>query len=153
MLPHAEDRDDVGVVQPSRRASLALEPANLIGVDQGPDGQDLDGYTATQALLLGLVDDSHATATNLAQKAELAEPARRGAGHRSVVALKGARLPAGVAAEVLRHRQGGKQGEDLLGQVGVRLGVLLRRRWLAPPLPPQELLGQCFDRVATTAGC
>ena len=75
MLADAEDRHDVGVVQPRGRAGLALEAADLLGVGERPGGQHLERHAAAERLLLGLVHDAHAAAAHLAQQAELAQPA------------------------------------------------------------------------------
>ena len=70
------DRDDVGVVQAGGGLGLELEPLELAGVQGRGEGQDLQGHPAAERDLLGLVDDPHAAAADLAEEAEVAEPAR-----------------------------------------------------------------------------
>jgi hypothetical protein len=152
LLADAEDRDDVSMVQPGRRARLPLEPSHLVGIGQHPGRQDLQGHPAAQVLLLGLVDHPHAAPADLAHEPELAQPAGRGAG--DVLGAGGQRVgvAGGIAAEVFHHHQGGEDGADLLGQLGVLGGVVLGGGRLAASLALQELLGQGLDRVATAAG-
>ncbi len=79
VLPaHAEDRHDVGVVQPGRGLRLTLEPAHLLGVEQRPGREHLRGHAAAQRLLLGLVDHAHAAAADLAEDPVVAQPLRAG---------------------------------------------------------------------------
>ena len=60
----------------SRAADLASrqEPLEMAGVEQGVRRQDLERDVAAERLLLGLVDDPHAAAADLAEDAEVAEP-------------------------------------------------------------------------------
>ena len=44
--PHAEDRDNVGVVQPRRGFRFPLEPAHLLLVVHGGGGEDLQRHPA-----------------------------------------------------------------------------------------------------------
>ncbi len=76
----AEDRHDVGVVQPGRRAGLPLEPLLGPGVHQELTGQDLQRDVAAERDLLGLVDDAHAAAADLADDPVIAQPLQRGSG-------------------------------------------------------------------------
>ncbi len=48
LLADAEDRHDVGVVQPGRRPGLALEADELLGVADHGARQDLQGHVAAQ---------------------------------------------------------------------------------------------------------
>ena len=73
LLADAEDRHDVGVVQVGRGAGLAVEAADLLGVEQGRRAQDLQRHATAERLLLGLVDDAHAAAADLAEDAEIAQ--------------------------------------------------------------------------------
>jgi hypothetical protein len=54
-------------------------------------------------------------------------------------------VAAGAGAEVLHHQQGGEDGEDLVGVLGVVAGVALRGDVLAPAPPAEELLGPGLD--------
>ena len=77
MLADAEDRDDVGMVQPSRGTGLALESPALLGVAEHVAGQQLERDVAAERNLLGLVHDPHAPMADLAQDVEVAELPRR----------------------------------------------------------------------------
>ena len=74
MLADPEDRDDVGVVQPRGGLGLALEPDEELGVEQPVVAQHLQRHAAAQRLLLGLVDDPHPAAADLAEQTEVAQP-------------------------------------------------------------------------------
>ena len=71
VLADAEDRHDVGVVQPPRGLGLAAEPRQVAAL-----GQELQGNVAVERALVCLVDHAHAAAANLADDPELA-PALR----------------------------------------------------------------------------
>ena len=73
LLAHAEDRHDVGVVQLGRGPGLALESPALLGVSERLRRQDLERDVAAQRDLLGLVDDAHAAAADLAENAIVAQ--------------------------------------------------------------------------------
>src|SRR5262249_7368588 len=70
VLPDAEDRHDVGVVQPGGSLGLALEALNLSSVDERPGRQDLERDLPAEPFLLGLVDHAHSTAADLANDTE-----------------------------------------------------------------------------------
>ena len=72
VLTHAEDRHNVGVVQPSRRPCLPLEPQYLLRVGKGRIGEDFQCHASAQRLLLGLVHDAHAAPADLAKNAVVA---------------------------------------------------------------------------------
>ena len=126
VLADAEDRHDVGVVEHGRGAGLALEPLELARVAQAVLRQDLERHVPAQALLHRLVDDAHAAAGDLPQDAVVAQP----------LGAIGAELPA--AAETPRSAwsaplpncfdrdQGREQLADLVGELGILVGVLAR---------------------------
>ena len=152
VLPaHAEDRHDVGVVQPRRRLRLALEPPHLLRVQQRAGREDLQRHAAAQRLLLGLVDHAHAAPADLAEDAVVAQPLEPDP-HRGAVGGQRAGGAAGALAQVLHHQQGREQVADLVGQLGVALEVLAERGLLAAALAVEELLGQELDGVALVAG-
>ena len=66
VVADAEDRHDVRVMQPRRGPRLALEPADVLGIGQRPGRQHLQRHTATERLLLGLVNHPHPAAADLA---------------------------------------------------------------------------------------
>src|SRR5262249_17293587 len=78
-LAHAEDRHDVGVVQPRRRPRLAVEPEQVPGIPQAVPRQDLQGHAAAQRLLFGLVHHAHAAPAHLPHDSVVPQPLRRAA--------------------------------------------------------------------------
>ena len=89
------DRDDVGVVQMRGRLGLDAEPGDLPRVDGGGEREDLQGHPTAQRVLLGLVDDAHAAAAELADDAEVAEPGTVGVPARRRIGVgSGVRDPA-----------------------------------------------------------
>jgi len=73
LLAHAEDRHDIGVMQPCRRAGLEPEPIQVGRARQAVLGQDLQGHVAAQRLLHGLVDHAHPSPADLTDRQALAE--------------------------------------------------------------------------------
>ena len=73
VLADAEDRHDVGVVQPGRGPGLAAEPLQVGRPQQAVHGQHLQRDVPAQRLLHGLVDDAHAAAADLAEDAVVAQ--------------------------------------------------------------------------------
>ena len=131
----AEDRDDVGVVQPRRGAGLSLKTQDLIGVGQRRVRQDLEGNPPAQRLLLGLVDDAHAAAADFAEDAVVAQTLQprccvNGHAAGGVVWT--------VGAEVFHADQHGEDVADLVGDLGVAAAILLERRPLAAALTPRK---------------
>jgi hypothetical protein len=70
---HGMDRHDIRVMQERRRLGLGLEPRKLARIKRGGEREDLQGHTAAQRDLLGLVDDAHASAADLAQNVEITQ--------------------------------------------------------------------------------
>ena len=129
--PHAEDRDDVGVVQPRRRPRLPLEPQHLLGVGQGRVGEDLQGHAPAERLLLGLVDHAHAAAADLAEDAVVAQPLQRRGRRRPRRQPKSVRV-AHPGLVLLHQQQRREQRVDPVGPLRVTLGVLGRARGASP---------------------
>ena len=67
------DGDDVGVVELAGSAGLVLEALDELGIEEGGEGQDLEGDAPAERDLLGLVDHTHAAPAHLAEDAEVAE--------------------------------------------------------------------------------
>ena len=67
LLADAEDRHDVGVVQPSGGPGLAAEPGQVAVL-----GQELQRHVAVERALVRLADDPHAAPADLADDPELA---------------------------------------------------------------------------------
>ncbi len=72
MLAHAEDRDDVGVVQPSRRPRLAAKAGQTATLRK-----QLERHVSIERSLVGLVHDTHATTADFADDAIIVQ-LRRG---------------------------------------------------------------------------
>ena len=148
LFADAEDRDDVGVVQPGGRLRLALEPLLLPGIAEELPRQHLEGHVSAERDLLGLVDDAHAAAADFAQDAVIAEtfrvldrPPAQGRGR------SGQRARLAVGGDLLHHDQRGEQIADLVGVLRVAGDEFGERRPLAPAVALDELLGQLFHRL------
>ena len=71
-----EHRHDVRMLEKRRRLGLVLEALELAGVQRRRQWQDLEGQAPAGRWSLGLVDDAHAAAANLAHQAIVAETSR-----------------------------------------------------------------------------
>ena len=69
------DRHDVGVVQLAGGVGFVAEACQSARVEHRREGQHLQGDSPAERDLLGLVDDAHAAAADLADDAEVAEHA------------------------------------------------------------------------------
>ena len=78
VLAVVEDRHDVRMVQPRRGPGLAEEPAEVVGTVPQPRVHHLQRHPAAQRLPLGLVDDAHSTAADLADDPVVAQPLEAG---------------------------------------------------------------------------
>jgi hypothetical protein len=103
VLTDAVDGHDVGVVQLGGRPGLAMEAADLILAASGPRGEHLQGDLPAEALLLGLVDDPHAAAADLAED-PIVSQAVRGL-FRGVAMPGGDGRLAGVGLQLLDQHQ------------------------------------------------
>ena len=70
LMPAAENRHDIGVVQPRRRPRFPLEPLDLLGFHEQARRQDLERDAPAQPFFLGLVNHSHPAAAHLADDPE-----------------------------------------------------------------------------------
>ena len=145
---HAEDRDDVGVVQPRRGPRLSLEPQYLLPIAEGRIGEDLQRHPPAQRLLLGLVDHTHSAAADLAENAVVAQPRQPGLATDGNAA---GGVVGAVGAEVLHADQYREDLADLVGEFGVAPAVFLERRPFAAALTPEEVVGHRLDGVAVAA--
>ncbi len=137
------DGHDVGVVQLGRRLRLVLEALQLPGVERRGERQDLQGDPPGQRDLLGLVDDPHAAAADLADDPVVPQPAapfRHARPGRPAGGLLGA-LRVGQGARGLQRGQGPAQHG---GKGRVAAGVLLDRR----PLAAAEALRVVVEHLA-----
>jgi hypothetical protein len=142
---HAVDRHDVGMVQAGHRLGLALEAVELARVEQGVAGQDLEGDVPAEGDLLGLVDDAHTAAADLAEDAvipQLLQLGRPRYHHRSGRRRDGL----AVFLDLLHADQGREEVADIVRQLGV-LGDVFRQGGPFPPaVPGGELVGQLVEQ-------
>jgi hypothetical protein len=138
VLADAEDRHDVGVVQPAGGLGLAAE---AVQPRLRRPQQHLQGDAPAERQLLGLVDDAHAAAADLAHQPVVAE-------HRRDSWLAGRRR----AFEVFQEEGGGEDLADGVGPLRVAEGVLGDGRPFAAADAGDELVGQQLDRVAVRLG-
>ena len=61
------------VMQPGDGLGLAAEPLHGVLVGDDPEPQDLERHATAKRSLLGLIDDAHAAAAELADDPELAQ--------------------------------------------------------------------------------
>ena len=140
-----EDRHDVRVMQPGDRLGLATEPLHGLLVGDGPEPQDLERHTTAERRLLGLIDDAHAAASELADDPEIAQGrwplGRRARGasdeldaREASVELIGQLGMSGKELVAIRGRSGLEIGhvsiqdlDDLRGRVGQRSHFWLMR--------------------------
>ena len=148
----AEDRHDVGVVQPRRGLGLAGEPGELGGVGQPVAGHHLQRHATAQRFLLGFVDDPHAAPADHPQHPEVAQTLHRLLQPRDLGPRERAGGVARAGLEVLDQAEHREDVADLVGQVGIVGQVLGDRRPLPLTLALQEFLGQGFDRDAARGG-
>jgi hypothetical protein len=67
------NRHDILMAEMGGRQRLILETLQLSRVERGWKGQDFQGHAPPQGNLLGFVNHSHATATDLAQQPEITQ--------------------------------------------------------------------------------
>ena len=173
VLAHAEDRDDVGVVQPPGGLGLAAEPGEVAVLRQ-----ELQRHVAVERALIRLADDPHAAPADLADDPELAPGlgrpghlarARRPGGHGRVagvgpsrdppqlrddrighpVELTGLLLAFGADVEMLGH--GPRLGDGKFPQHEIGERVLARtvgaaHRRLVVPVSPSRILEHRGER-------
>src|SRR5262249_43508020 len=150
VLTDLENGDNVGVVQAGRRAGLAAEPFDLRAVLERAPREDFEGDAATERDLLGLVHDAHATPTDLADDAVIADLSRRCGARRG---RRPGQLDAPIVLDLLDFDQGGEQLANLAGQIGVAVGVLPEAGPLATAVSLGELLGEPVEQgILSRAG-
>ncbi len=124
-LPDLVDGADVGIVEDRGRLGLVDEAlAGLVVVGQ-LEGQELEGHGAPQLDVVGLVDDAHAAAADLAEDTVLARDDSSGqeaAGDRVDGRGQGGR----AGGRFGRGRRAGRERRRGLGRAGVGAGVGLR---------------------------
>ena len=141
------DRDDVRVVQAGGGLGLDLEPLELPGVERRGERQDLQRHAAAERDLLGLVDDPHAAAADLAEDAEVAQDAQL---------VEGSGAPGRPGGRPVRWRSpssaiissAGSSRRSSLGVLGVAGQVPVQVHRVAGLEPVGELVDQVLqDRV------
>ena len=146
-LADAEDGDDVRVVQPRGGLRLAMEAGHALGVEERRRGQDLERDATAERFLLGLVDDAHPAASDLADDPVVGEPL----GNRAVRQGGGAEERTGdirrARLEILDDHQRGEEGADLLGERGIPGGIFLDGRPFPALAALEELLREIAERV------
>jgi hypothetical protein len=138
ILADLEDRHDIRVVELGRRAGLAAEAGQGLGVLGHLAGQDLQSHVTPQRDLLGLVDDAHAALADFAEDAKITKllqgrRRRRGGARGSVLV---------VFPNLLDLDHSREQLADVVRQLGIAIDVLLKRRPFAGPVPRGELVGE-----------
>ena len=73
LLPDGEDRNDVRMVQLGGRLSFVAEPGDLPLIEHRGKRKNLQRHLAIERFLVGLVDDAHAAAADLADDAVVAD--------------------------------------------------------------------------------
>ena len=126
MLADAEDRHDVGMVQPGRRAGLAPEPFQPGRVAQVMGGERLQGDVPPQRFLDRLVDDPHPACSDAAKQQIVTQALGRRGCRAARVRMRAGRL-ATAAANLLHDNESGKDGANPLGQLGVFVRVFAER--------------------------
>ena len=71
---HGKHGNDVRMVQLRGRLGLVLEAGDLPAVEHGGKGKHFQRHAAAQRNLLRLIDHAHASAADLPQEAEVAQP-------------------------------------------------------------------------------
>lgn len=66
-LTHAEDRHNIGVVQPRRRPRFPPEALQVSGIHQAVEGQNLERDVPAKRFLHRFIHDPHAAPPNFAQ--------------------------------------------------------------------------------------
>jgi hypothetical protein len=161
VLARVVRRDDVRVAQAGHGLGLVLEALQPARVSPARLGKDFEGHAPAQRQLLGLVDDPHAAAADLADDAVVAHGIAqtqigvgRYQGRRSACPgdLGGRQRGEGLAKQVgqlrvdsrvsVEVRQRGQHLAQDRRQLGVGAGVLLHVRLFAPLGARGELAGE-----------
>ena len=150
LVADAEDRHDVGVVQPGRRPASRSNRRTCWGRSERRAGQDLQGHAAAERLLLGLVDDAHAAPADLAEDAVVAQPARRAVSARARPPASRSARPRSSRASSMSSRTGNSSWISSASS-GYRATYSLSDGRSPRRSRVEELLGQDLDRVALVA--
>ncbi len=135
-------RDNIGVMQTSRGTCFAQKPLAPTAVSQCRGQQHFQRDASTERLLLSLVNDTHAAATQLANNAIVPHPFqdrpwRDTCGKQWI-----------GRHDAFHCHQRGEQSLYPLGQFGI-LGDVFAEGWtLIAPVPSDEFLGHEVERIA-----
>ena len=142
LLADGEDRHDVRMVQLGGRLGFVAEAGDLPLVEHRGERQDLERHAAVERNLLGLVDDAHAAAADLADDLVVAD--LLGGGLARPLPLERSHRPQVVRGDV-QLVEAVEIGLQFVGQIGMRgeeRGAIRRgarapgRRDTAPASPP-----------------
>src|SRR5262249_8969530 len=152
VLADAVYRDDVGVVQARCRLGLALKALLMSGIEEGADRQNLEGDAPSERLLLGLIDDPHAAAADLAQNAIIADPIQASALGHGQGDGGSYRLVEYITLEILQSDDGGKAFADFIDQLGIPADVVVEIGAFTAPQSVLPLIGQLSEQVGIYIG-
>ena len=110
------------VLEQGGRAGLDLEPVALPRVDGRGVGEHLQRHPPAQRDLLGLVDDRHAAAADLAEQAEVAQDAEPRLAGRRIGSIAGGTAGGRRVdrpAQAGHHRHRGEEFVELFGLLGI----------------------------------
>ena len=146
-LAHAEDRHDVGVMKLCRGPGLAEESLDDLGGPSCARRKHFYRDMPVERFLLGLVDDPHAPAAQLAQDAEVAKPFQdRPVAWQACLSGGGCRVV--VQLDVLDEEERREKLLELPDTFGSPREKLAHGWPFAAAHPVEELLGQRLERVA-----
>ena len=74
VVANAENRDDVGVMQPGSGFCFLFEAGDALGVEQRRAGEDFEGDVTAQGFLGGFEDHTHSAAADFADDFKVSEP-------------------------------------------------------------------------------
>ena len=145
LAAHRVNRDNVRVVELGGGEGLGLESAELGRVHRGRERKDLEGHTAMERDLLGLVNHAHTAPADFADDPEVAQISQDLAGirvHRQARDLSYGRVP-----DLGHHLERREDSTKTLGLVGVVPGQIVDVHRLAALEPVGALLDQVFQGV------
>ncbi len=87
VVADVEDRENVGMVQRRRRPGFLREALQAVLIGCEGSWQDLDGYGAVEARVVGAIDFAHSTGTDGRQNFIRAETSSSGERHKECMIL------------------------------------------------------------------
>jgi hypothetical protein len=134
-------RHDIRVMQERRGLGFRFETLKMARVKRGGERQDLERNPTAERELLGLIDDTHPTPTDLTKDAKIAQHAVAWAGDVIKWCMAGS-FAESRAAQVSHHLQRGEQLPQRLGVFGM---LFCEAAWIerfASLKPLEELFDQ-----------